>query len=280
MVLQKEIWNKPFETHIMTISFRQVSSLAFQRAIVRTPCESITEALSSSNQGKPDYSKAIDQHRQYVEALRQCGLEAIVLEPDNDFPDSTFVEDTALLTPFCAVMTRPGAPSRQGEVLAIQEVLEDYFQNIEYIEAPGTIDAGDIIRIKDHYYIGLSSRSNAEGARQMLAIFNRYNLVGSTLPVNNVLHLKSAIAYLENDYLITAGEFIDHAAFSKLKQIKVVPSESYAANCLWLNGSVLVAQGFPNTLQAIRDAGYAVIEVDMSEFQKIDGGLSCLSLRF
>jgi dimethylargininase len=204
----------------MAISFKQVSTTSFQRAIVRLPCENISNALSSSEQGKPEYSKALDQHRQYLEALQQCGLEVIVMEADNRYPDSTFVEDTALLTPYCAVITRPGAPSRQGEVPAIEEVVGRYFQNIEHIESPGTLDAGDIIRINDHYYIGLSRRTNPEGARQMLAILERYELPGSTIAINDVLHLKSGLAYLENDYLVTSGEFIDHSAFRKFNQIR------------------------------------------------------------
>ncbi len=264
----------------MPIFLRQISTLSLQRAIVRLPCENISNALSSSNLGKPDFSKALDQHTQYVEALRQCGLEVVVLEPDNHYPDSTFVEDTALLTPYCAVMTRPGAPSRQGEVAAIEEVVVRYFQKIEHIQAPGTLDAGDILRIEDHFHVGLSSRTNAEGARQMLAVLKRYDFQASTVPIEKMLHLKSGLAYLENGYLVTTGKFIDHPVFRKFKQIKISPSESYAANCLWLNGTVLVAQGYPNTSRMIQKAGFPVIELDMSEFRKIDGGLSCLSLRF
>jgi dimethylargininase len=264
----------------MSITYHQLSSYAFQRAIVRLPCENIIKALSHGDYGKPDYGKALEQHGHYVEALQQCGLEVIVMEADNSYPDSTFVEDTALLAPFCAIMTRPGAPSRRGEIAAIEEVVQGYFQKIEHIEAPGTVDAGDIIRIRDHYYIGLSNRTNREGARQMLAILERYELTGSTIPVRDLLHLKSGLAYLENDYLVTAGNFIDHPAFRELKQIKIVPSESYAANGLWLNGTVLVAAGYPNTSHAIQKAGFPVIELEMSEFRKVDGGLSCLSLRF
>jgi dimethylargininase len=264
----------------MAISFKQVSTTSFQRAIVRLPCENISKALRSSDQGKPEYLKALYQHRQYMEALQQCGLEVIVMEADNDYPDSTFVEDTALLTPYCAVITRPGASSRQGEVEAIEEVVRDYFQDIVHIQAPATLDGGDILRIDDHFYIGLSSRTNSEGASQMLSILRRYNLEGSTVPLRNMLHLKSGLSYLQNGYLVTAGEFVDHPRFQKFKKIDVETAESYAANCLWLNGTVLVARGYPHTLRAIKKAGFPVIELEMSEFQKIDGGLSCLSLRF
>jgi len=254
--------------------------MSFQRAIVRLPCKNISKALSSSDQGKPNYSKALDQHRQYVEALRQCGLEVIVLEADDHYPDSTFVEDTALLTPYCAVMTRPGALSRQGEVSAIEQIVERYFQKIEHIQSPGSLDGGDILKVEDHYYIGLSRRTNPEGAHQIISILKRYDLPCSTVHFREMLHLKSGVAYLEKGYLVTAGEFIEHPQFQEFKQIKIGQSESYAANCLWLNGKVLVAAGYPRVSEAIRKAGFEVIELNMSEFRKIDGGLSCLSLRF
>jgi len=254
--------------------------MSFQKAIVRLPCENIIEALSISNLGKPDYSKTLEQHSQYVAALQECGLKVITLNADIHFPDSTFVEDTALLTPDCAIISRPGAPSRQGETVHMERVLKDYFQRMEHIQAPGTLDAGDILQVDKHYYIGLSSRTNPEGARQMISILDQYDMYGSTVPLQDMLHLKSGVAYLDNGYLVTTGEFIDHPVLKKFKQIKVDPDESYAANCLWLNGSVLVARGFSNTARAIQKAGFPVIELDMSEFRKIDGGLSCLSLRF
>jgi dimethylargininase len=254
--------------------------ISFQKAIVRLPCQNITGALTTVNLGKPDYQLSLKQHAIYTEALRQCGLEVITLEADNRFPDSTFVEDTALLTPHAAIITRPGAPSRRGETAEMEEVLNPHFEKIYHILAPGTLDAGDILQVDQHYFIGLSRRTNRDGAGQLITILKTLGFSGSTVPLKKMFHLKSGVSYLDNDYLVVAGEFIEHPAFSQFQQIRVDSSETYAANCLWLNGTVLVANGYPRTSEAIEKAGFPVIELEVSEFRKVDGGLSCLSLRF
>jgi len=186
----------------------------------------------------------------------------------------------ALLTPQAAIITRPGAPSRRGEIVEMEEALQSLFQTMYHISAPGTLDAGDILQIDQHYYIGLSRRTNREGAEQLISILKSLGFSGSTIPLKDMFHLKSGVSYLDNGYLVVAGEFIEHPAFSQFDQIRVDSSEMYAANCLWLNGKVLVASGYPRTSEAIVKAGFPVMEVDVSEFRKVDGGLSCLSLRF
>jgi dimethylargininase len=252
----------------------------YTKAIVRTPCKNIVNGLTTANLGKPDYEKALKQHSQYVEALKECGLEVIILEPDENFPDSTFVEDTALLTPHCAIITNPGAPSRQGEIVEIKEVLRRYFNNIEHINDPGTVDGGDILRVGSHFYIGISERTNSTGAQQVISILNKYGMSAATVSLKNVLHLKSGVSYLEKNNLVVSGEFIENTQFQSYNLIKVDQEESYAANCVWVNETVLIAKGFPKTKEAIEKAGYKTIEIDVSEFRKVDGGLSCLSLRF
>ncbi len=252
----------------------------FKKAIVRPPGPSLVDGLTSANLGRPDYEKALIQHSHYIEALEACHLEVTILSPDNAFPDSTFVEDTALLTPECAIITRPGAPSRRGETKAIEKSLGNFFSHIEKIESPGTVDAGDIMMVGNHFYIGLSQRTNNDGASQVIRILNKYGMTASKVPLRHFLHLKSGAAYLENENVILAGEFIGSAEFAQYKTITVDDDELYAANCLWLNGTVLVAKGHPKIKRAIEDRGYDIIELDMSEFRKLDGGLSCLSLRF
>jgi len=252
----------------------------YTKAIVRTPCKNIVNGLTTANLGKPDYEKALKQHSQYVEALKECGLEVIILEPDENFPDSTFVEDTALLTPHCAIITNPGAPSRQGEIVEIKEVLRRYFNNIEHINDPGTVDGGDILRVGSHFYIGISERTNSTGAQQVISILNKYGMSAATVSLKNVLHLKSGVSYLEKNNLVVSSEFIENTQFQSYNLIKVDQEESYAANCVWVNETVLIAKGFPKTKEAIEKAGYKTIEIDVSEFRKVDGGLSCLSLRF
>ena len=253
----------------------------FTKAIVRTPGKSLVNGLSDSKHlGTPDYSKAIIQHQQYIEALKSCGLKITVLDPCEEYPDSTFVEDVALITPNCTIMTRPGADSRRGEVTKMTKTLESQFNNLEYIESPGTIEAGDIMMVGDHYYVGLSERTNLQGAEQLIAILVSYGLKGSTVRLKEVLHLKTGLSYLENNKLVVCGEFKNDPVFSGFEQIEIPESESYAANCIWVNDNVIIPSGYPITKQKVSATGYNVLEVDVSEFKKLDGGLSCLSLRY
>jgi len=240
----------------------------------------LVKGLTTIDLGVPDYQTALIQHNQYVEALKACGLEVIVLELDNSYPDSTFVEDTALLTKHCAIITNPGAPSRRGEVQGIQSVISQYYSNIEFIKMPGTVDAGDILMVESHYYIGISERTNIDGANQVILILNRYGYTGSLVPLKNMLHLKSSVAYLENNNLVASGEFVNNPEFQKHNILKINDDESYAANCVWINERVIIPKGFPNSRRTIEDVGYLTVEVDVSEFRKHDGDISCLSLRF
>jgi dimethylargininase len=252
----------------------------FTKAIVRKPGRSLINGLTTADLGIPDYEKAINQHAAYVKALKSCGLEVLELPPDENYPDSTFVEDVALLTPRCAVITNPGAPSRKGEIHKMKEVLKGYYKDIEEIRSPGTIEAGDIMMVGSHFYIGLSNRTNSAGAEHMISILNKYGMSGSTVKLEKVLHLKTGLAYLENNNLVACGEFLSSPEFKKFNIIEIPEEESYAANCVWINNNVLVPEGYPVTKRRIMAAGYNVIDVDVSEFRKLDGGLSCLSLRF
>lgn len=254
----------------------------FKNVIVRVPSKSVVEGISSANLGKPDYNLALKQHELYVSALTKTGVNVTVLEPNDEFPDSCFVEDVALCTRKCAIITRPGAETRRNESALpdLQEALSKFYEHIEYIKAPGTIEAGDIMMVGDHFYIGESARTNREGAKQMIAILEKYGLSGSIVPLKEVLHLKTGLAYLENNNLLVAGEFVKSPEFEKYNKIIVPEDEAYGANCIWVNDYVLVPEGYPTVQKAIEDLGYKVLVVDTSEFRKIDGGLSCLSLRF
>ena len=240
----------------------------------------MVQGISTANLGVVDYQKALLQHAEYINALEHCGVEVLVLPPDEDFPDSTFVEDVALLTPNCAIITNPGAPSRKGETVGIKKVLGDLYDNIEGISPPGTVEAGDIMMVRSHFYIGISERTNRNGAAQVIDILERYGLSGSTIELDKVLHLKTGLAYLERNNLVACGEFITLEEFQKYNMLVIPEDESYAANCIWVNERVIVPLGFPKTRAIIQNAGYKIVEVDVSEFQKLDGGLSCLSLRF
>ncbi|MBR5489696.1 MAG: N(G),N(G)-dimethylarginine dimethylaminohydrolase, partial [Oscillospiraceae bacterium] len=145
----------------------------FKNVIVRRPCRALTEGITSNPQlGKPDYEKALSQHDAYIAALRSCGVEVTVLPADERYPDSCFVEDPAVLTRRCAIITNPGAPSRNGEKDEIVAAVKSFYaeEDIEYIRAPGTLEGGDVMMVGDHFYVGRSARTNAEGIAQFIAI--------------------------------------------------------------------------------------------------------------
>ncbi len=240
----------------------------------------MVKGLTTAKLGKPDFELACEQHQNYIEALKTCGLKVDILEADEDYPDSTFIEDVALLTPHCTVITIPGVPSRKGEVDGVIKTIEKYYDNIEFIQEPATIEPGDIMMVGDHYYIGISERTNLEGARQMKKILEKYNMGATNIELTEMLHLKTGLAYLENNNLVATGEFLSSPSFSQFNIIEIEKDESYAANCIWVNDKVIIPKGYPNAKRKIENCGYEILEVDVSEFRKLDGGLSCLSLRF
>lgn len=252
----------------------------FKNAIVRKPCKAMVNGITTANLGKPDYELALKQHEFYIKTLEKCGVKVTILEADERYPDSCFVEDVALCTKKCAIITNPGAPSRKGEEVEMKDVLKRFYDNVEVIQDPGTVEAGDIMMVGDHFYIGLSKRTNKEGAKQIIQILNKYGFTGSVVPLKTMLHLKTGLSYLENNNLLIYGEFIENPVFKDFNKIIVPEEEAYAANSIWVNDHVLVPAGNPKTLKAVEKLGYIVHEVEMSEFRKLDGGLSCLSLRF
>ena len=252
----------------------------FKHAIVRKPGRNFQDGLTTSNLGKPNYDKAILQHSDYTKALKKVGLELIELEENENYPDSTFVEDTAIVNEEVALITNLGAPSRQGEEQEIKRILEKQYNTIEMINSPGTLDGGDVLRVENQYYIGLSKRTNREGARQLTSILKNHGYTCSTVPLINFLHLKSGISYIGDNTLIVAGEFTDNLTFKPFNRIKVEKDENYAANSVMINDYILIPSGYDNLLKALSNLGYNTLEIDMSEFKKMDGGISCLSIRF
>ena len=255
----------------------------FRNAIVRPPSANFDEGLTTVYLGTPIYDKALEQHARYCEALQQCGLALTRLEADLRYPDSTFVEDVAILTKCSATLTHPGAPSRQGEVESIQETLARFYSSFHTVTSPGTLDGGDICEVGDHFFIGISERTNEAGARQLAGYLAQEGYTSTFVDIRGikgVLHLKSGIAYLGDNRLVLIDLLAEHAAFRGYDIVRVEPDEAYAANCVRVNEHVLFAAGHPRLQDAIRHLGYSVIALDMSEFQKMDGGLSCLSLRF
>ncbi len=255
----------------------------FSRAIIRPPGTNYAEGLTRVPLGTPAYERARQQHTAYCEALERCGLELIQLEAEERYPDSTFVEDTAVLIPAGAILTRPGAASRIGEVESIRETLSGLCPRIDSIQDPGTVDGGDVCEAGNHFFIGLSDRTNEAGTGQLAELLASYGYTSSIVDIRNVkdiLHLKSGLAYLGDNRLVVIEALANRREFRGYELVRVNVDEEYAANCVRVNDYVLVAAGYPLFEQTLRGAGYKTIALEMTEFQKMDGGLSCLSLRF
>lgn len=252
----------------------------FKKAIVRKPGPNLVSGITTADLGEPDYHKAVLQHTRYVDALRDLGLKVILLEADDRFPDSVFVEDVAVCVDDLGVITRPGADSRRGEIALIEEVIHTNFDHAEHIKAPATLEGGDVMMVGDIFYVGLSERTNKEGIVQLRGIMKKYGYTVIEVPMKDLLHLKTGMSYLEHNTLLITAEMSEIDLFSSFDKIVVHPQEAYAANCIWINGTVLMPADYPITRQKIETAGYDIIEIEMTEFEKLDGGLSCLSLRF
>lgn len=252
----------------------------FTKAIVRKPAKTFANGISTSNLGKPDYNLTLKQHDAYCEALIKCGLELTILDANPDFPDSCFVEDTAVVTKYFGIIARPGDPRRLGEEKEIKKILEKEFDQLYHIEEPGKLDGGDIMQADNKFYIGLSARTNLAGSKQLSEILKQYHYDVYSIPVCTMLHFKTGVNYLGDNNLLVHRDFCSKDDFKSYNRIIIESGEEYAANSLRINNYVLTPKGFPKTKASIEKLGYKMIELEMSEFQKMDGGLSCLSLRF
>ncbi len=256
----------------------------FTQAIVCPPARNFADGLTTVNDGAPDVDRALAQHAAYCDALSRHGCALVPLRADVRYPDSTFVEDAALILPgVAALLARPGAASRTGETDAIYDALSPYFPGMAHIEAPGTLDAGDVCEAEHHVYIGLSHRTNEMGARQLTDWLAAHRVRGVTVDIRQtpgILHLKSGVTALGERRLLAIDALASHPAFADYEVLSVPAGEEYAANCVRVNEVVFVADGYPRTHALLRERGYRLEILPMSEFAKMDGGLSCLSLRF
>jgi dimethylargininase len=261
----------------------------FTKAITRMPGSNYAEGLTTVDLGIPDYQKTLAEHAHYLSALKQCGLTLFELPSDLRFPDGTFVEDTAVLLPESAsagrgaILTRPGAESRAEEVVEMQTTLKQFYPDLAQISAPGCLDGGDICEAGSHFFIGVSLRTNEAGAQQLASWLAGKGYTSSFVDIRQtpgILHLKSGISYIGENRLVVIDSLAAHPDFQDYELIRVAPGEEYAANCIRVNDVILIAAGFPKFEATLRGLGYKLIVLDMSEFQKMDGGLSCLSLRF
>ena len=256
----------------------------FTHAIVRPPAPNFADGLTTVDLGRPDVSRALEQHAAYCAALVRHGCEVIALPADERYPDSTFVEDTALIIPGRgALLTRPGAASRAGEIDAMGVALHEFFGTPAQISAPGTLDAGDVCEAGTHVFIGISHRTNHEGAAQLTTWLMQFGYTASTIDIrgiDSILHLKSGIAAIDPKRLVLIDALAAHEAFSEFEIVRVPGGEEYGANCVCVNDVVFTSVGQPILDARLRALGYTLEVLDMSEYRKMDGGLSCLSLRF
>jgi dimethylargininase len=219
------------------------------------------------------------QHRAYADALRGLGLDIEMLDPLPGFPDAYFVEDVAVVVPELAVIARPGAPSRRGEADAIVPALARH-RTLARLEDPATLDGGDVLVVGRTVFIGISARTNEEGARQLSRLLGPHGYRSCTVPVSRGLHFKSGVSWVGGETLLVSERFDGREELRPFRRIVVDAAEEAACNTLFVNGTLLMPAGFPKTRRQLDETGLPVAELDVSEARKMDGGLTCMSLRF
>ena len=252
----------------------------FTHAILRTPGENFAAGLTTSTHlGAADYQLMLAQHAAYADTLRNLGLHVDVLPQAPEFPDAHFVEDVAVVTKEVAVITRPGALARRGEEVSMKPALAAY-KNVRCIEAPGTLDGGDVLLVGKRFFVGQSERTNKEGARQLADIVGEFGYTVTTVSVGAGLHFKSGVNFIGGNTLLTIPDFAKCPEIADFDLLVTPEGEDYAANTLYVNGTLITPSGFPGVRSILDGLGLPVVELDMSETRKMDGGLTCLSLRF
>ena len=252
----------------------------FATAITRRPAASAVDGLRAQDMGAVDIQVMGRQHSEYQEALRQAGAKVIALPALPDFPDAQFVEDTALCLPGLAVMMRPGAETRRGEVAPMREALSTIFDCIEDITA-GFVEAGDILTTPSEVLVGLSARTDQAGADQLQSILSDHNYAMRVLQTPpDVLHFKTDCSLIDDNCILATERLASSGCFDGYQMLLVPAGEEPAANMIRYNDHIIMPADFPETEAMLKAEGFHVLTVGNSECSKIDGGMSCLSLRF
>ena len=248
-----------------------------RHAIVREPGTTFPRCITSHPlRNSISVSLARKQHQNYCKILVELGLEVIYLPRDDDYPDSCFVEDNAVIHDKKALITRMGAVNRRGEELAVEEVLNDYLKT-KRAASPAIIEGGDVIHLSDRLICGVTQRTNVAGTHQMEKWLD---VLVESWRDPTIVHLKSYVTYLGHNTMIATKTYNTHPLLKDFRILVVENDESYAANTLTIDNTVLIPDGFPKAQTMIKDAGFEVISLEMSEFQKCEGALTCLSLIF
>jgi dimethylargininase len=258
------------------------ASYRFTHAITRAPSASIVQGLRAVDIGVPDLSLMQAHHADYITALRRTGAQVVELDALDAFPDSVFVEDTALCLPLGAIVMRPGAPSRLGEAAEMTPHLKALYGDVRAIAGGQSfIEGGDILTTETEILVGRSARTNAAGIAELAALVADWGLpVREVFTPPGVLHFKTDCSLLDGETILSTERLAASGCFEGYRVIHVAPGEEACANSIRFNDLVIMPAGFPKTRAALEKAGYRLREVGNSECAKLDGGMSCLSLRF
>jgi dimethylargininase len=256
-------------------------SYQFSHAMCRKPSRSITDGLRALNVGDPNYDLFCQQHQHYVAALRETGASIIELEANESYPDSVFIEDAALCIAGVAIVLRPGAPSRFGEAANLMPELQKVFRKVVTLSGQGYVDGGDVLVTETDVFIGLSARTNQQGFDELASIVETlgYNAKKINTPTD-VLHFKTDCGLLDDTTIFASSRLASTGCFNGYKVIESSDQEIAAANLIRFNDTVFISSGYPDTKRLLEDHGYKVRCIDTTEAAKVDGGLSCMSLRF
>jgi len=240
--------------------------------------------LSYVERAPIDVARAKHQHEAYRGALESLGCRVESLPAEHDLPDAVFVEDVILVFDELAIRTHPGAPSRRAEVASVARAVERY-RTLRAIEAPGTLDGGDVLRIGRTVYVGQSARTNAAGIEQLRVLLSDASLGGvgydvQAVPIRGCLHLKSSVTQVADDTVLVNPQWVDPAIFARYRIIEIDPAEPHAANALKIGDGVIYPASFPRTQRRLAEAGIALTIVDTSELQKAEGATTCCSVVF
>jgi dimethylargininase len=260
---------------------RQGLSYRFSEAIVRRPSRSVVQGLRATDRGAPDFARFESEHSVYIQALQRAGLNVTVLGPLEAFPDSVFVEDAALCLPGAVIMLRPGAPSRTGEPAILARELQALGHEVIRCESGGFIDGGDILVTDSAVLVGLSARTDRAGFDWLHSELAQRGFAAQAVRTpDGVLHFKSDCCLLDSGTILATKRLAGAECFAGFEVLAVPEGEEAAANSIRINDTVLVPAGFPATARLLMGSGYAVETVPVSQARLLDGGLSCMSLRF
>jgi dimethylargininase len=252
---------------------------AFTVALAREVSPSIGDCELSFVERRPiDVERAVAQHRAYCDALVALGLRVVVLPAEPELPDAVFVEDTAVAVDEVGIVTLPGAESRRPEVVTIAAELRRY-RPVAYMPGPGTVDGGDVMQVGRTLYVGRTARSTDDGIADLRAELAPHGYRVVAVDVDGCLHLKSGVSYVGRNTVLANRSWVDPAAFGDVDVVEVAEAEPWAANAVAVGDAVLVSATFRETRRRLEAPGFRVVALDVSEFEKAEGGLSCLSIR-